>query len=217
MSKILVFLGQAGVDNLIATLSAIGVFLAIVVGFIQTKKTIKASFEMTLKSNMIEQARELPQKILEFVRLTATTLSCYVFMYNNPENVEIKPRFYELKSQQFKVIEEIPAVIITYGSEKSIKLFNEFYYAFKEAKEKGGDVEFNEWIKNYYSLPLLVSLVKKDVTGEIVNPAVIFKYVMPWFHKFEPAIIEDVINYNNKYVNDFKLPSEFLWDVNYTK
>lgn len=208
---IITLLSQSYTENLLLLFSVLGVFVTVVVGFIQTQKTIKSSYEVVLKTNMVEQASKLPEAVQGFVRLVAETLALYILFCNYPDNKDLKRKFNESNGKQFEEIEKIPPLLIAYGSEKSIMLFNVFYSYFKEAKEKNGNVPFDEWKTIYYCLPLLVSLVKYDATGEIVNPAVMYEYLMPEFERFIPPITDEVIKKNDEYVKKLKLSKKFKW------
>ena len=105
-------------------------------------------------------------------------------------------------------------LVVAYGSEEAISIFAEFYYPLREfvsAAKAGEAIDFNDWVEMYYSLPLLLSIVKYDTTGELINPSVLLEFLMPEFKTINLPIMKALVDKNNDLVIKYKLDNDFNW------
>lgn len=205
------FWSKPGRDNQISLLGVLLTLGTIIFGIYQINQTHRNSLFLEQKSNMMEQAEELPMATSEFLRTASQTL-IYKMQFDATNSEEDELLFEEYNEKQVNLLDELMYLNIAYGSEDSIKVFTEFSNALKQ-NQISPVMSVKEYVPMYYSLPLFASLVKYDVTGEIANPKVMYELLMPEFHLLAPPIIGDLIEKNNNLVDLYKLPEEFIWEV----
>lgn len=201
-------------ENTIALVAVICTIASLWLGVCQVKKTIKNESQLIQKATMLEQTGKLPDTMQEFLRKASLTL-VYKIAYDNEKKEEYKQLFEKYNDEQSALLDELTGLIVAYGSEEAISIFAEFYYPLREfvsAAKAGESNEFDEWIEMYYSLPLLMAIVKYDTTGELINPSVMLRFLMPEFETINPSIMEELVIKNNKLVIEYKLDNNFKWN-----
>lgn len=97
------------------------------------------------------------------------------FPWEENLNENQRAQFIEVKKRQDELLPEIKDKIFAYGSKEAIEIFREFEYIISNPNNNGIS------ITAYYLLPLLITQVKVDVTGEYINPLIFFDSLMPQF------------------------------------
>lgn len=182
-------------------------------GFYQLKQTIENELRLTQKAVMLNQAEKLPETMQKFLREASLTLA-YKVVYDNSKTSKNRQNFEEHNIKQSQLLDELTKYIVAYGSEKAIAVFGEFYYPLRNYVNKTEavkNVHLNEWIVMYYSLPLLMSVVKFDVTGELVNPSVMLEFLMPEFKTISPSIMKDLVVRSDELIEKYELDAAFKW------
>lgn len=161
------------------------------------------------ETNRIKQSSKLPEITQEFI-VSASSTWAYslnpwlIKMKRDEETIE------QHNKNQVELFDELNRLITSYGSKISIYIFNDFHSKLQKVLMAPAG-ELKEKTPMFYSLPLLMSIVKYDVTGVIINPRQMYNLSMPDFYRFKIPIMEDLIIKNNELVEEYKLSDEFIW------
>ena len=183
-------------------------------GLHETNKTISNSFIEIQKTNIIEQTSALPIKLFEFSRNAslafATLANSTDSNISEDERKEFRDDFEKYDAIQSSLLNEIQPLILSYGSKESINIFNDFFLSLRALVNKdteNGTAHIKEWLPIYAQLPLLMSVVKYDVTGDIINPSVMFDLYMPEFSNK----VDEFYTQTNQIIKKYDLDEEFMW------
>lgn len=200
------------ISDIIDAVGVVATLLGIIFAVYSTNRTIRSSFTQIQKTNMIEKTSELPLKIFEFTRVATAAFACGANIASDSISEEdrscFQKQFQEYDKTQSKLLDEIIPMLLAYGSENTIEIFNEFFMPLREMVNNPEDVKMIEDVMSIYSkLPLICSLIKYDVTGEITNPSIIFKTQMSSFSGYQ----KDFKMETNNLIDKRKLPEGFKW------
>lgn len=123
------------------------------------------------------------------------------------------PNYMQMHSEK---LENIKSKIAAYGSTELVSLFFDSYNDI-QLELKNGKKEFESYKKYFYSIPLIASCIKYDLTGEIINPSVFYDSFMRELKALEVVIgmdnfHEKMIFTNNELVEKYNLSKKFIWE-----
>ena len=201
--------------NAVGTIiGAVGAIAAIGFGLYQINSTlVEQKF-----SNRLELADNL---MSEYISLSeyASKATYYLVADANGESDELiktdynYPNYVQMHSE---ALENIKGKIAAYGSAELVYLFFDSYNEIQVMMEKG-DIDFESY-KNYlYSMPLIASSLRYDLTGENINPSVFYDSFMRELKLLELAngmndFHKKMISTNNELVKKYNLSKEFIWN-----
>ena len=183
--------------NLIDIAGVVLTLSAIIISVRQFAKSVNNSILEAKKQMAIEQTSALPLQVTQFCSC-ASDVAVGIVMGLNYLDENLKSEYMESRQKQDKLLPEIKERIFAYGSRDAIKIFMRFESIILNPINN----EFS--IDAYYLLPLLITQVKMDVTGEKINPLWFFNSLMPQFEKHNDKAKE----YINKAIDDMKLDSK---------
>lgn len=190
----------------------VGTFLVVLTIFVGFKQ-IKAMFEQSKLSKRLELAEDMVSEYLSLIECANKSLFYFVAKANN-EAKKINS-FKDYPRQHREKLQKMKNKILAYGSSTLIQLFDYSYSWSKEMSERGkGDID--SYKQYLYMLPLTAAYIKYDITGETVNPSIVYAYSMDEIRKLEVAngmenYHKEMIELNDNLVHKFNLPNDFLW------
>ena len=122
---------------------------------------------------------------------------------------------YNYMQMHSEELENIKGKIAAYGSTELVNLFFDSYNSIQMKLENGkGDLESYKYY--FYSMPLLASCIRYDLTGEKVNPSIFYNSSMRELKTLEAAsgmedFHEKMISTNDELVEKYGLPKKFIW------
>lgn len=193
-------------------IDVIGTFLVIITIYIGLKQ-IKAMFEQIKLSKRLDLAENMISEYLYLTECASKSLLYLVAQANNEaKNVNILKSY---PKKHAEILDEMKNKVLSYGSSTLVQLFDYSYsYTMKMLEMGKGDIV--SYQRYLYTLPLITAYIKYDLTGEIVNPSIIFAYAMKEIKKLETAkgmsnYHREMIELNDNLVDKFNLPKKFLW------
>jgi hypothetical protein len=157
-------------EQKIQVASIIATVIAIVFSMWSFSTSIKTSILQSKTEIMLEQTSELPYLVAEFCS-NATNVAAGLYIgVDNLDEIG-RQKYTESKLEQDDSLVKIKNMIYAYGTIDAINILNEFIYITKPNTYTP--------ITAYYLLPLLLSQVKLDVTGETVDPIIFIDGLMP--------------------------------------
>lgn len=190
-------------------IGAVGVIFTIWFGFNQVNSTLKEQ----RFSNRLELAGDLMSDYISLSEYASKAVFYEVADANNQaEKVNAYSKYEE---KHIEALENIKSKIMAYGSAELVSIFFESYNDIQSKMEKG-KTDFESYKKYFYSMPLIASCIKYDLTGEKVNPSVFYNSSMQELKRLERAkgmenFHEEMILTNNELVKKYNLPNEFIW------
>lgn len=187
-------LSKLTTDNLIQIVGVILTLIVIGVSINQFGKTISHSLVEAKQKTALEQTSELPLLVAELCSSASDVAAGITLGEDNLTKGQLLD-FEKSKKVQNEILPLIKNNILSYGSNDAIKIFIKFDEAIFNSNDEGISVEA------YYILPLLLTQIKMDVIGEVVDPLVFFKSFMPQFKNHTDKAGEHI----NKVIDDLEL------------
>lgn len=194
-------------------ISALGVIYSIFFGFNQINLSIKNQ----RFSNRLELADDL---LSEYIELSGYASKAVFYMVADANGeaeklIEIDSNYPNYVQMHVEALESIKEKIMAYGSSELVYLFCESYSDVQIERENE-QVDFNSLVNYFYSMPLIASYIKYDMTGEMVNPSVFYNLFMMEMKELEQVngmenFHQEMISRNNELVEKYDLPKEFIW------
>ena len=193
---------------------AVGAIVAIYFGF----KQISLTLTEQRFSNRLELADDLMGEYVSLSNHASKALFYLVADANGEANKLIEmdgnyPQYIQMHSEE---LENIKGKIVAYGSTELVYLFFDSYNEI-QMELKNRKMDFESLKKYFYSMPLIASYLKYDLTGEVVNPCVFYDSFMPELKVLEVAVgMEDfhekMVSTNNELVKRYNLSQKFIWE-----
>lgn len=195
-------------------IGVVGVIFTIHFGFSQINLTLT---EQRL-SKRLELADDLMSEYMTLSSYASKTVFYMVAEANGEADTLIKmdsnyPNYMQMHSEQ---LETIKSKIAAYGSTELVSLFFDSYNDV-QLKIKNGETDFESYKNYFYSMPLITSYIKYDLTGEVINPSIIYNSFMS-----EMKLLEEVRGMeeyhekmnakNNELVEKYNLSKKFIWE-----
>ena len=174
-------------DNLIAIIGTVLTVMTIGLSVFQFSRSINHSIMKAKRQMAIEQTSQLPLYVAQFCT-SSSNVAAGIILGENTLNAASRTDFNHSKIKQDELQVKIKEQIIAYGSNDAIKIFDRFEYFIRNP------INDRININVYYLLPLLMTQVKADVTGEMINPIILLHLLMPQFKNHDEKAI--------KYIND---------------
>lgn len=201
------------IEVIIMAITAVCTIISVCVGFAQINATLKEQ----RFSNRLELADDLVGEYTTLLNHGSKAVFYLVADANGKVDEYIKidsnyPNYMQMHSEE---LENIKGKIAAYGSTELVNLFFDSYNSIQMKLENGkGDLESYKYY--FYSMPLIASCIRYDLTGEKVNPSVFYNSFMRELKALEAAIgMEDfhetMISTNDELVEKYSLPKEFIW------
>ncbi len=184
-------------DNLIAIIGTLLALITIGVSIFQISKNINDSIIVAKRQMALDQTSKLPLEVAQFCT-SSSNVAARIFMGSDTLDNASRTAFEQSKIKQDKLQVQIKEQILAYGSNDAIKIFDRFENFLKNTINGRINIEV------YYLLPLLMAQVKADVTGEMINPIILFHLLMPQFKNHD----DKAIQYINKMIADLELDSK---------
>ena len=183
-------------------IQSVGILLTLVVigvSISQFSKNVSNSISQAKKQTALEQTSELPLQVSEFC-INASNVATVIVLTENGIDIDaaIEAEFKASKEKQDELLPIIKNNILAYGSNDALQLFIEFEKGISNSDKNQIDINV------YYLLPLLLSQVKMDVTGEVVDPMNFLNSLMPQFKEHNTRAKE----YINELIIDLNLDKE---------
>lgn len=195
-------------------IGAIGAIVAIYLGLNQINLTITEQ----RVSNRLELVDDLMSEYMSLSSYASKAVLYLVADANGEADKLIKmdsnyPNYMQMHSEE---LENIKGKIVAYGSAELVYLFFDSYNSILMNLENGtGDFESYE--DYFYSMPLIASCIRYDLTGEKINPSVFYNSSMRELKSMEAEngmedFHEKMIFTNDKLVEKYDLPKVFIWE-----
>jgi hypothetical protein len=180
-------------------LNSVGTLLTILVILIsinQFSSSLKTSFVQLKAETQLSQIGELPAQVAELCNV-ASTVAVVVWVGEDNIDETSKAEYVRARDKEDELLNQIQSKIYAYGSKEAIEIYNEFTRIIYD--NDGGYIS----IEAFYLLPLLLSQVKLDVTGETVQPVTFIESLMPQFREHKELADE----YIKRKIKELKLVS----------
>lgn len=195
-------------------IGVVGVIFTIHFGFSQINLTLT---EQRL-SNRLELADDLMSEYMTLSSYASKTVFYIAAEANGEADTLIKmdsnyPNYMQMHSEE---LETIKSKIAAYGSTELVSLFFDSYNDV-HLKLKNGETDFESYKDYFYSMPLIASYIKYDLTGEVINPSIFYDSFMSEIKLLEEVggmedYHEKMIAKNNELVEKYNLSKKFIWE-----
>lgn len=201
------------IELIIMFITAICTVIGVYLGFAQINSILKEQ----RFSNRLELADDLMSEYMTLSSHGSKAVFYLVADANGEADELIKidsnyPNYMQMHSEE---LENIKGKIAAYGSTELVNLFFDSYNSIQMKLENGkGDLESYKYY--FYSMPLLASCIRYDLTGEKVNPSIFYNSSMRELKTLEAAsgmedFHEKMISTNDELVEKYGLPKKFIW------
>lgn len=184
-------------DNLIDIIGTILVIITIGISIFQFFENIKHSIVEAKQRMALDQTSQLPLNVAQFCT-SSSNVAAGIFLGPNTLDDVSRAEFEQSKIKQDELQLKIKEQIIAYGTNDAIKILDRFETLVRSP------INGLITIEVYYLLPLLMTQVKADVTGEVINPITLFHLLMPQFKSYD----DRAIHYINNAIADLGLDSK---------
>lgn len=201
------------INIFISFIGIMATIITIYLGFNQ----INLTFKEQRFSNRLEFADNL---MTEYILLSdyASKATLYLILEANgraEELTNIDSNYPNYSAIHAEALEKIKGKIAAYGSAELVSLFFDSYNKVQLSIEKG-EYDFETYKEYFYSMPLIASCIRFDLTGEIINPSVFYNSFMRELKLLEGAkgmedFHEKMIINNDELVKKYKLSEDFIW------
>ena len=125
----------------------------------------------------LSQIGELPELVAELCN-AASTVGAVVYVGEENLDEDSKEEYKRARDKEIELLNRVQSKIYAYGSKEAIEIYNEFTRVIYDNDDDGYIS-----VQAFYLLPLLLSQVKLDVTGETVQPVTFIESLMPQFRE----------------------------------
>lgn len=183
--------------------------ISIYFGFAQINSTLKKqrfSHRLGLADDLVSKGILLSEEGSKAILYLVADANKQAGIYNSYSNSMKK---------HAELLEEIKNKIMAYGSTELVNLFFDSYNDIRGMLENGRK-DFESFKKYFYTLPLIASYIKYDLTGEYVNPSLFYNSFMRELKRLEVAdgmknFHREMVCTNNEFVKKYKLSNKFIW------
>lgn len=201
------------IEIIIMAITAVCTIISVWFGFSQINSTLKEQ----RFSNRLELADDLVSEYMTLSSHASKAVFYLVADANGEADELIKidsnyPNYMQIHSEE---LENIKGKIASYGSAELVNLFFDSYNSIQMKLENGkGDLESYKYY--FYSMPLIASCIRYDLTGEKVNLAVFYNSFMGELNTLEAVsgmedFHEKMISTNDELVEKYGLTKKFIW------
>lgn len=176
-------------NNYGSILKCFEIALAIVTLFLAY--TVNTSIKDYQNAQKVSNSSEIVRELVDFTR-DSSKLAPSIASGNQSE-IELDARIAEYD----KKADALFSLLLTNGSAKSIEVYSEFV----------SDVRNSPTTETFFILPLLVSQVKYEATGEVINPKLIQENLMPEFAMWK----DQMKACTNDLIVQYNLSNKLLW------